>query len=211
MGSMDAKKDRRRDGTDAERRRPERRRSEPGQDEPRSSEGMRRATGRNREEWFAVLDAWGANGREYREIAGWLVAEHGLSNWWAQKLTVEYEQARGMRAPGVRRDGTFTVTASKTVAVPVVRLFEAFVDPEVRDRWLPGAALRERTSQQAQSVRFDSDDHGGTRVNVGFTAQGDAKSEVGLEHAHLPDAEARDEARAYWRERLAALKTLLEG
>lgn len=210
---MDAKKNR---GTNGERGRRERRQDEPRRDEPRqreprSSQGMRGATGRNRDEWFALLDAWGASRREYRGIAGWLVAEHGLSNWWAQKLTVEYEQARGMRAAGVRRDGTFTVTASKTVAVPVARLYEAFVDPELRERWLPDAALRERASRQAQSVQFDSDDHGGTRVNAGFTAQGDAKSQVGLEHERLPDAKARDEARAYWRERLAALKTLLEG
>lgn len=177
---------------------------------PRSSEGVRHATGRNREDWFATLDAWGGTDREYREVAAWLVAEHGLSNWWAQKLTVEYEQARGVRAPGARRGGTFTVTASKTVAVPVARLFEAFMDPELRERWLPGAALRERTSRQGHSARFDCDDGRGTRVNVSFTAQGDAKSQVGLEHERLPDGEARDEARAYWRDCLAVLKTLLE-
>jgi hypothetical protein len=53
-----------------------------------------------REEWFAVLDQWGAAGRPYREIASWLTGEHGLSAWWAQKLIVEYEQARGIRGQG---------------------------------------------------------------------------------------------------------------
>jgi hypothetical protein len=43
-------------------------------------DGLRRATGRDRDGWFAVLDAWGAAGRPYREIDDWLVIEHGLSS-----------------------------------------------------------------------------------------------------------------------------------
>jgi uncharacterized protein YndB with AHSA1/START domain len=39
------------------------------------------------------------------------------------------------------------VGTSKTVPVPVGRLFEAFVDAELRERWLPGAVMRVRTSQ----------------------------------------------------------------
>lgn len=41
--------------------------------------GVRRATGRGRDEWFALLDRWGAVGRPYREIADWLTAKHGIS------------------------------------------------------------------------------------------------------------------------------------
>ena len=175
-----------------------------------SGEGMRRATGRDRGGWFAVLDAWGAAGRPYQEIAAWLTGEHGLSSWWAQKLIVEYEQARGLRAAGVRPDGTFTVGASKTVAVPAERLYAAFVDAEVRELWLPGALIRERTSQPGRSARFDWDD-GATRVNVSVAAAGEAKSQVAVEHERLPDARAAEEAKAHWRERLDVLKTVLEG
>jgi uncharacterized protein YndB with AHSA1/START domain len=173
-----------------------------------SADGVRRGTGRGRQEWFALLDAWGAAGRPYREIAGWLRDEHGVSNWWAQKLTVEYEQARGQRAPGVRPDGTFSAGASKTVAVPVERLFAAFVDARLRKRWLPGVELRKRASQPGRSARFDRDDT--TRIEVSFAAMGKDKSQVAVEHQRLPDAQAGQEAKAFWRERLAGLKDLLE-
>jgi hypothetical protein len=169
---------------------------------------VRRGTGRNRDEWFALLDAWGATDRRYREIAGWLRGEHGLSSWWAQKLTIEYEQARGLRAPGARPGGTFTVGASKTVAVPVGRLFEAFVDPRLRKRWLPGVVLRKRAAVAPRSARFDRDD--GTRVDVSFAVTGAGKCQVAVEHARLPDARIADETKAFWRERLTALKSLLE-
>jgi hypothetical protein len=36
--------------------------------------------------------------------------------WWARKLIVEHEQARGLREPGVRPDGIFTTGASNTGA-----------------------------------------------------------------------------------------------
>jgi uncharacterized protein YndB with AHSA1/START domain len=171
---------------------------------------VRRATGRGWDELFSLLDAWGAAGREHGEIAAWLADEQGVDAWWSQAVTVEYEKARGLRPPGGGRDGTFEVGASRTVAVPVERLFAAFVDPDLRRRWLPGDALSERTSQPSRSARFDWED-GATRVTVVFTAKAEAKSQVALQHDRLPDAEAAERTRAYWRERLAALKALLEG
>src|ERR671930_59872 len=99
-----------------------------------SGSALQRTTGRDREGWFALLDASGAADRTYKDTAGWLRTEHGLSAWWAQKITVEHQEARGVRAPGRRGDGTYTVTASKSVAAPAQRLYEAFVDPTVRGR-----------------------------------------------------------------------------
>jgi uncharacterized protein YndB with AHSA1/START domain len=170
---------------------------------------VRRATGRDRDEWFSLLDAWGAADRDHRAIAAWIRGEHGVDNWWAQTLTVDYEQARGIRPPGGSRDGTFAVSVSKAVAVPARRLFNAFVDANLRKRWLPGAVLRERTSQPGRSARFDWED-GDTRVVVGFTRKAQAKSQVALLHERLPNTRAANRMKAYWRERLAALKALLE-
>jgi hypothetical protein len=172
------------------------------------TDGVRRGTGRERDEWFALLDAWGAGGRQYREIADWLVGEHDLSRWWAQKLIVEYEQARGLRPPGVRPDGTFEVSASKTIAVPVKRLYDAFVDAGQRRKWLTeGMSLR--TSQGSRSARFDWEG-GSTRVSAEFIGKGPAKSAVAVAHERLPDADQAEATKAMWRERLAALKSFLE-
>jgi uncharacterized protein YndB with AHSA1/START domain len=107
------------------------------------------------------------------------------------------------------RDGTFAVNASKTVAVPVLRLFEAFVDARLRNRWLEGAAMKMRTSRRGRTARFDWED-GSTRVCVGITAMGPAKSQAGSCHERLPDTRAAKRMKACWRERLEALKALLE-
>ena len=120
-----------------------------------------------------------------------------------------YERARGLRAPGEHADG-FAVSASKTIAVPVERLFEAFDDEAIREQWIGGGDLRLRTATAPRSARYDWED-GSTRVNVGFTSMGDAKSNVGLSHERLPDADTADEMKTWWRERLTALKSQLEG
>lgn len=167
-------------------------------------------TGRNWDEWFALLDAWEASSRKHPEIARWLVAEHGVDGWWAQSITVGYEQARGIRAVGQRSDGTFSATASKTMGVPVERIFDAFTDETLRERWLPGARVTIRSARRAKSMRVDWED-GSTRVLVGFTAKDADKGQVALEHQRLADGETATEMKAYWRERLAVLKQVVEG
>jgi Domain of unknown function (DUF4287) len=173
-----------------------------------SDEVIRSRTGRGWEEWFDLLDEWGAVERPHREIARWLRAEHGIDGWSAQSVTVSYERARELRAVGERPDG-FSVTAQKTVAVPVDRLYDAFVDEALRKRWLPDGKLRERTATRPKSARFDWGG-GDTRVIVGFTAKSEQKSTAALEHERLPDADEAERMKVFWRERIGALKELLE-
>ena len=124
-------------------------------------------------------------------------------------MTVAYEQARGLRAPRQRRGGHFEVNATKTVHVPAQRLYQAFADPDQRERWLPGAAVEIRTARPAKSIRANWDD-GSTRLVIAITPRGEAKSQVALVHERVPDAGSADKLKAFWRERMAALKQLLE-
>ena len=168
-----------------------------------SDEAIRERTGRGWEEWFDVLDGWGAQSLSHTEIARRVAAElSGQSlGWNAQAITVSYERARGMRAVGERADG-FAATASRTVRVPVERLYDAFTGDAP-------AELRERTATRPKSARYDWDD-GSTRVHVSFAAKGEASSTLAVEHLRLPDAGEADRMKAYWRERLSALKERLE-
>jgi uncharacterized protein YndB with AHSA1/START domain len=175
-----------------------------------SDKAIRERTGRGWEEWFELLDEWGAAGRTHREIARWIAAQQGIEPlaWNAQAVAGSYELARGLRAVGEKPDG-FAITTSKTMAVPVERLYGAFVEESLRERWLPDGELRERTATNPKSARFDWGDSQ-TRVNVTFLAKGEAKSTVALEHRRLADGDEAERMKAYWRERFAALKEMLE-
>jgi uncharacterized protein YndB with AHSA1/START domain len=175
---------------------------------PREQEPDVGPTGRPYSYWFAELDEWGAIDRTHTEIARWLRVEQDVPGWWAQNITVEYERARGLREVGQGRDGFFTVNASKTVAVPVEELYAAVTDPERRDDWLPGVYLTERTATAPKGARYDWGD-GSTRVVFGFEPKGEGKSVVSLQHERLPGSESAATMKAFWRERLSTLKTVL--
>jgi hypothetical protein len=87
---------------------------------------IRRRTGHGWEEWFDLLDEWGAAERPHTEIARWVAAELDVEPlaWNAQAVAISYERARGVRAVGERAGG-FAITAHKTVAVAAERLFDA--------------------------------------------------------------------------------------
>ena len=184
-----------------------------GREAPQASQGpepvlatsdaaIRERTGRGWEEWFDRLDAWGAAERPHREIARWLAEQLGIHPlaWNAQAIAYSYERTHGLRAAGERADG-FAVTVTRTVAVPVERLFDAFAGADAR--------LRERTATRPRSARFDWDG-GDSRVHVTFVAKGAASSAATVDHRRLAGAEEAERMKAWWRARLDALKAELE-
>lgn len=79
------------------------------------AEALRAATGRDHEGWRDLLAEAGALGWSHGETARWLVEEQGVDGWWAQGITVDFEQARKGRLPGQQPDGTFTTSATRTI------------------------------------------------------------------------------------------------
>jgi hypothetical protein len=184
----------------------------PGEPSPlmASDDRIRERTGRGWEEWFDLLDDRGATERTHREIARWVADELGIEPlvWDAQAITHSYEVARGLRAVGETEEG-FAASATRTVAVPVEQLFDAFVDESQRRSWLPDGELSERTATRPKSARFDWGD-GSTRVMVVFESKGERKSRMALQHVRLPDGDEAERMKAYWRERVNGLKEELE-
>ena len=175
-----------------------------------SDERIRERTGRGWEEWFDLLDEWGAAERPHREISRWVADQLDIGPlvWEAQAVTSSYERTRGLRAVGETEQG-FAVSATRTVAVPVERLYDAVVDESQRLSWLPDGELRERTTTRPRSARFDWGD-GASRVHVVFDSKGEVKSTMALQHVRLPDGQEAERMKEYWRERVTALKEELE-
>jgi hypothetical protein len=171
-----------------------------------SDDAVQSKTGRTWNEWFGILDAAGARELGHQEIVA-VLGRHEVGPWWQQMVTVHYEQARGMREKHQTASG-FTANASRTLAIPVDRLFEAWSDEAFRRRWLP-AEMTIRKATPDKSLRISWGD--GTNVDVGFFPKGEAKSQVAVEHAKLPDAEAVTRAKAYWKQALGRLQAIFEG
>lgn len=168
-----------------------------------SDEAISAKTGCTWEKWVGHLDYFGAATKPHREIVDHVHEKFGIPGWWAQSVTVGYERIRGLRAIGQRRSGSYETTKSKTIAVPLARLYTAFADAKAREEWLPGVELVVRKANVDKSMRITWDD--GTSVEVGFFAKGPAKSMVAVAHTKLPDKARADELKRFWSERLDAL------
>lgn len=163
-------------------------------------------TGRSWGEWLAVLDAEGCVSMSHREIVKVIAGKFAVEPWWQQTVTVGYERARGLREPNETSQG-FGASASRTVAAGIDDLWHAWNDTAARRRWLPDQiTVRKASSPKSMRITW----HDGTDVQVWFTGKGPGKSSVSIDHRKLLQADV-ERVKRYWKGRLDALKTLLEG
>ena len=124
-------------------------------------------------------------------------------------VTVEYEQARGLREKHERASGRFDISVSRTIAVPVGAIYEAWHNESKRARWLPVNKLVIRNATKDKSMRITWKD-GTTSLEVNFYGKGAGKGQVAVQHSKLPDAKAAERMKRYWSKTLDNLRILLE-
>ena len=172
-----------------------------------SDEAVQAKTGRTWPEWFAILDAASAQQMTHQQIVAYLHTEQGVGPWWQQMVTVTYEQARGMRAKHQMPNG-YQISTSKTIAAPTAALYEAWIDADHRQSWLPNAPLAISKATPGKSIRAGWGDQGG-RIDVQFYPKGAAKTQVTIQHNKLADADAAEQMKAYWIAALDRLRALV--
>jgi len=165
-------------------------------------------TGKTWSQWFSALDKAGAAKLDHKAIATLLSKQHGIPGWWCQMVTVEYERSRGLREPHQKGDG-FSVGVSKTIAVSLPELYEATANASQRKKWFPKGTFD--LSSQTPNKYFRGAWNGSARLEFGFYAKGEGKSQIALQVNKLAkkaDVEAEREA---WKAAVTKLQAMLEG
>ena len=173
----------------------------------KSDDTMKRQTGHTWTEWVRLLDASDAATMAHRDIAQLVHDKYAISGWWSQTVTVGYERLKGLREVGQRLSGAYEVSKSKTLNVPVAKLFDAWANNTTRRRWLNGLDTAVRTATPLKSMRLQWPD--GTIVAVWFTSKSATKSVVALAHTKLTSRAAMEKTKADWSTRLDALARVL--
>lgn len=180
-----------------------------GQEQQVGDERLEAATGRSRAAWYTLLDDAGAREWDHAHIARWLGGEHDVDAWWAQSVTVGYEQARGLRLPGQSSLGHFEAGVTRTLHATAEQVWPYLGEEDLRSDWLDvdwplvGAT-------EPRSLRLRGDD--GSRVSVLVQPvppgrDGRAKVRVAVQHTRLPGADAVAETKEFWRACLDRLAT----
>lgn len=171
-------------------------------------DAVRAKTGKGWKEWFALLDKAGARKMEHKDVALYLYETHKVDGWWSQMITVGYEQARGRREKHQRAAGHYDISVSRTLELPVSKVFNAWQNESVRSKWLKenGLAIRKATSNKSMRVTWTDQK---TSLEINFYSKGPTKSQLVVQHSKLPDAKAAAKMKTYWSKTLDRLKAFL--
>ena len=167
-------------------------------------------SGKTWRQWFELLDAAGAEAWDHKTTVAHLREGYGVPHWWQQTIAVSYQRARGLRDKHEQADG-YEIQRQKTVRVPAEAAYRAWLDEELRRRWLPEAdkARPRSVREKPLFVRLDWPD-GRTRVLLGMRPKGPDKCDIGVQQSKLPSADEAERAKEFWAEKLTVLKGLLE-
>ena len=172
-------------------------------------DAVRAKTGKGWKEWFALLDKAGARKMEHKDVALYLYKTHKVDGWWSQMITVGYEQARGMREKHQRAAGHYDISVSRTLEVPISKVFNAWQNEPIRNKWLKENGLTIRKATPNKTMRITWVDNN-TSLEVYFYSKGPAKSQVVVQHSKLPNAQAAAKMKTYWSKQLDRLKEFLK-
>ncbi|QQS37545.1 MAG: DUF4287 domain-containing protein [Ignavibacteriales bacterium] len=171
-----------------------------------SGEAVKSKTGKDWNEWIKVLDKAGAKKMNHKEIVAVLKENYGIGSWWQQMITVGYEQARGLRKVHETEKG-FQISGSKTVDLPVSKLFSLWTNDELRTKWLGKQKIEIRKATKNKSIRI-SWLKDATNLEVNFYSKGKDKSQVMLEHNKIKNETLAAKQKKFWKEKLEQLKLL---
>lgn len=179
------------------------------QDHPHAAR-LENGTGTSLAEWTDRLDAAGGRDLDHTAIARMLVERWEVEEWWAQGVTVAYEQVIGRRVVGQSCDGDFSASASRTVPGTPTQVrdrWDAFMTEARRD----GLGLEESSLSDTATWRYwRAAVADGSRVSVNITAKDEGRSTLGIEHKGLETADARTAWKDAWKGVLGEFTALPE-
>lgn len=177
---------------------------------PSNLESIEHATGKKWSEWVAWLESFGADELPHPRIAEHVNEElQGKvenAGWWAQGITVAYEQHIGRRVPGQQNDGTFELTVTKTLAGTKEDVFALWNEAYGMAKEFNGQAVGAvRTSITPVRSYWRCSLAGGSALSVAVEQKGPARAMASITHTKLGSSEEKDKWRTYWKEIIAKL------
>lgn len=166
-----------------------------------SDAAIREHTGHGWDEWVQLIDAGPGREAGHPAIAAWVHEEHGIDGWWAQSVTVGYERITGLRLPGQMKDGTFTISRSRSMDLDPEEFRHALFEDDARAELLPGLSSTLRSKPTTKAPKFSlsdarsGDDLGILQFRVDTYG---SRPKLVVTHEKLPTPEAGEHWKDYW-------------
>ncbi len=173
-----------------------------------STAAVEKATGKSWAAWIEALTKARAADLAHTDIVNVLCEKHRLPDWWAQMVTVGYEQHIGRRIVGQSCTGKFNVTLSRTVPLSAAEAHAYFTDARKRVGWLPReVVVRRATAPKSVRLGFPAAPIAG----IALTAKGSGKCSIGISHDGFSTAEEAAQYKEFWRDACEKLLAKISG
>lgn len=192
-----------------------------------SAESVKKHTKRDWDVWVETLNTLGCQSLSHQDLVKLLKTKFRLTAWWQQEVARGYQIAIGLRIASQTLKGTYTTTATKSIAVTASKIFSLMESVEGQEIWLKplypvqikkgqtfereGGVFGEfRTVVINKKMRFtwiDEDWDRKTVVQIHLHSRPSKKCMIVIDHVDLPSLKAKMQMHGYWR---AAIDRLAE-
>ena len=173
-----------------------------------SDDSVKKSTGKDWKDWFAILNKVGAKKMEHKEIAEMIYNNYSISGWWSQMVTVQYEQEVKGRKKHENPEG-FQISKSKTLPFSVSKIFKVVLNQEQREKWLKDHTIKISKSTLNKSIRGKWVD-GKTNIEFQFYPKDKSKTQLVVQHHKLQSSKDAEKMKKYWEKNFNNLKKFLD-
>lgn len=158
-------------------------------------------TGRSWEQWLAFFNEINAENLSHPEIAE-KICDEGVTAWWAQNITVYYEQHIGRRKPGQNCTGKFAVSIGKTLPDDMDTVLKQWQTAVKSYKKFDNLLItREPSISKTEKYRYWRCGFANDSVlNVNFSQKAPDKTTISVQHEKLSSSEEVEQWRTYWKE-----------
>ncbi len=192
-----------------------------------SSASVAKHTGRNWDQWIALLDKANARDWPHGEITMLLKKEYKLSPWWQQGVAIAYELHHGKRIEGRNLKGEYSTVATKTLPMSSKKAWSYLTSETGMARWLrpfsafpwkPGQGFEVdggifgeiRTLKPGVRARFTWQEAHWQKpsiVQIHVVPRKGEKCVLVIQHERIPSASLKGKLRDQWKEALKNLSS----
>ena len=193
-----------------------------------AEEKVIKATGKGWDHWHQVLEDFGCKEKGHKESAKHLT-ELGVSMWWAQTITIEYEVSKGIREPSQRSDSKFGLSVQRTMNASVERCWNAFATANGLESWFASgvklnfkeggtysskdgdlSTFKKIMHHELIRMTWEHPKHSpGSQVNIEFEEKED-RTTIRVSHTQIANKDECDDLKAAWSSVMDGLKLKLE-
>jgi len=190
-----------------------------------STTSVLKCTGRDWDEWVAILEKAGARNLEHKDIVLFLRAKYKPGPWWEQVVATCYEMHLGKKVEGRSSKGFYSTASTKTLPLDQKKLWKFMTSAQGLAIWLKpmapvkiekgavfesefGAFGEIRTLKAPERIRLswrESDEGKASILMVLMHPRKGEKSLLIFQHDQLPNARLRLQMKSQWMEVLGYL------